>query len=107
MLIVRDDSIWEYNPAMDKVRTNYLRTKRYRLDYIKPVRFRLLCTQYPEQTKVMTRNIELGGYLSNEVEVNKYKWALIPNGLWGEYLQFYFKNIDQLIRLEIDLKETL
>jgi|GEM_PF-2803441 len=107
MLIVRDDGIWEYNPAMDKVRTNYLRTKRYRLDYIKPVRFRLLCTQYPEQTKVMTRNIELDGYLSNEVEVDKYKWVLIPNGIWGEYLQFYFKNIDQLIRLEIDLKETL
>jgi len=107
LLLVKNDGIWEYNTGCPKVTDAYFLSKRYRLDYIKPVRFRLLSTQYPSLLKILTRNVETGGYMEKELKCSNYRWVLIPNGFWGEYIQFYCKNIDQLTRLEIDIKEVL
>ena len=85
-----------------------LKTKKYRLDNLKPVRFRLLwhSNDKPTNLRITTEN-NIGniGITHNYPFPERFRWEMFPIGFWGENLQFEFWEMDALNRIEINLKD--
>jgi len=86
-----------------------IETKQYRLDNIKPFRYRCKWDRDTTPTSItaMTYN---GLFPTPEIESQenspqRFRWILLPNGFWGEYIQFSLDNVEGLRSIEIDLKE--
>lgn len=113
LLLGSTAGIYEYPRAdSSEAVTGSLVSKKYRLDNIKPVRFRMLwdVANDPDSIYLSTYNNEFGATVTEEYDPltgMRFKWLMIPIGLWGEYLQFTINNIRKLTRIEVDLKEGI
>jgi len=110
MLLLTDDVVYAYPGTELTDQPAEIVTKRYYLDNIKPVRFRLAAEPMPDYVQVQTYNNEFATSLSISTVADiplpgRLKWVMIPNGFWGEYLQLSIRNADELLRIDIDLKE--
>lgn len=111
-MFLQDDDMFTTYPSNQYDNVEYtLTTKQYVLDYAKPFRYRGVWSKEsnPDGITAITYNSKFVGYdqdiLSTETSPKRFDWVYLPNGFWGEYIQFTFDNVEALTRLDIDIKD--
>jgi hypothetical protein len=110
-LLLLGETLYTYPSLNNESSGVYLTTKKIRLDNIKPVRIRGLwhdLANEPVMIQAQVYNNEFaGGTTLTHTIINpeRFKWLLLPNGFWGEWMQLEIHGCGQPTRIEIDFKE--
>lgn len=112
LILIGDDvELYPGKQTLDKRRAKIV-TAQYRTEHSKPIRARFLWEgAQPDRVEAYTYNELLDGAdLKTTFEppdLPRFRWMNFPIGFWGEYLQFSLHGFDDLVRLELDFKETV
>lgn len=111
VLMLEDTGAFVQYPgdAVDETVTHTIKTKQFFIDNAKPIRYRCMWDRdtAPDVIIAETYNHRLSKepIRTRAQSPRRYEWLYLPNGFWGEYIQFEFSGIDRLTKLDIDLKE--
>jgi len=110
MLLLQDDgTLSEYPGTAATTAQKRIITKEFYTGNVKALRFRCLWERGKATDKITARTFN--HRLSDQIitkEYNspkRYEWLYLPNGLWGEMLQFSIDNATALSKIDIDLRE--
>lgn len=111
VLIYDGENFVEYPSNSESGQVTYkIATKKFLLDNLKPHRYRV---KYKNGTScdidAVTFNHYQGGdeILAERNNAPRFEWILLPNGFWGEYIQFVFNNVTDLTQLDLDIREGI
>lgn len=111
VLIYDGENFVEYPSNSESGQVTYkIATKKFLLDNLKPHRYRV---KYKNGTScdidAVTFNHYQGGdeILAERNNAPRFEWILLPNGFWGEYIQFVFNNVTDLTQIDLDIREGI
>jgi len=111
LLIYDGDYFVEYPSASESGQVQYrIASKKILLDNIKPHRYRV---KYKLGTTcdidAVTFNHYQGGdeIIAERNNAPRFEWIMLPNGFWGEYIQFVFNDVTDLTQIDLDLREGI
>ena len=110
VLIYDGDNFVEYPASNESGQVNYtIKTKKILLDNIKPYRYRLKYRSTCDSVQAKTYNhfIDSDEIVAERANPPRFEWIMLPNGFWGEYIQFAFDNVNELTQIDLDLREGL
>ncbi len=110
LLFINDDGVWSYPSGETTGEDVVVTTKKIRLDNTRPIRYRLLWHGDTDPTRATATSYN--NFFGKEMEAvtdnpQRFRWIMLPNGFWGEYLQFTLDGVDKLTRIEVGLKEGI
>lgn len=110
LLLLRDDGILKEYPGSHKTtEPQRIITKEFYTGNVKALRFRCLWERGKATSKITARTFNhrmSDGLITKEyISPKRYEWLYLPNGLWGEMLQFSIDNATALSKIDIDLRE--
>lgn len=110
LLLLQDDGMLKEYPGSHKTtEPQRIITKEFYTGNVKALRFRCLWERGKATSKITARTFNhrmSDGLITKEyISPKRYEWLYLPNGLWGEMLQFSIDNATALSKIDIDLRE--
>ena len=109
VMLDADGILHEYPTSIRAKQVQTIKTKQYRIDNHKPFRYRCRwdADVEPASVKATTYNSLAATPMIESVtdKPQRFSWILLPNGFWGEYIQFEITGSESLTGIDIDIKE--
>lgn len=109
LLLQGDGNLKEYPGLQETTEPQRIITKEFYTGNVKALRFRCLWERGKATSKITARtfNHRMSDKLITRdyISPKRYEWIYLPNGLWGEMLQFSIDNATALSKIDIDLRE--